>query len=55
MTKDPKAVQKQVLRTYVPPALLAFGHFRDLTMTTPGTGGRADGGAGANTKQNAGQ
>jgi len=55
MTKHPKAVEKQPLKTYVSPVLLAFGHFRDLTLTTPGTGGRADGGTGANTKQNAGQ
>lgn len=55
MKIDPNATEKQALRTYVSPALLAFGHFRDLTMTTPGRGGRADGGTGANTKQNAGQ
>lgn len=55
MTKVYKAAAKHDLKPYVTPSLLAFGHFRDLTRTAPGTGGKADGGTGASTKQNAGQ
>lgn len=58
MTSDVKGMGKIELRaprSYTSPKLTSFGHFRELTMTTPGRGGRADGGTGSNTKQNSGQ
>jgi hypothetical protein len=42
-------------RPYQSPKLVVFGDFRQITLTTAGTGGRADGGVGANTKQNSAQ
>jgi hypothetical protein len=41
-------------KPYTAPALITFGHFRDLTLANSNTGTKADGTSGASTKLNTG-